>query len=134
MIFGIGVDMVRIERMREGLARFGNRLPRRILSETEYSRFVTVRRQAAFLAQRFAAKEATAKALGTGFTAGVYPRDILVSSDKRGKPNIQFAGRTKSLADRLGIDRGCVSLSDEGDYAIAFVTLERAGLRPENSA
>ena len=124
-IFGVGVDMVRITRMREGLLRFGDRLPRRILSEAEYSHFTCTRRPAEFLAQRFAAKEAVTKALGTGFSAGVYPRDIFVTNDRRGKPQIRFAGHTKSLIDRLGIERGHLSLCDEGDYAIAFVTLER---------
>jgi holo-[acyl-carrier protein] synthase len=126
MIFGIGVDMVRIERMLNGLRRFGERLPRRILSDGELAAFGHSPRREHFLAQRFAAKEAAAKALGTGFSHNVYPRDIVVSNDKRGKPLLTFAGPAQRLAHRLGITVGHVSLSDEGEYAIATVTLERA--------
>lgn len=125
MIFGIGVDMVLVERMRVGLRRFGDRLPRRILSKREYGRYLHSQRPAQFLAQRFAAKEATAKALGTGFSEGVFARDIGVGNDARGKPILEFSGNTGSLMARLGIANHHVSLSDEGDYAIAFVTLER---------
>lgn len=129
MIFGIGIDMVRIERIKSGLERFGDRLAQRILSESEITAFAQSRRRAQFLAQRFAAKEATAKALGTGFAHGVFLRDIVVSNDKRGKPLLRFAGGTHRLIERLGITAGHVSLSDEGEYAIAMVTLERSARR-----
>jgi len=125
LIFGIGVDLVRISRMTAGLERFGDRLPQRILSDTELVAFTVSRRKPRFLAQRFAAKEATAKALGTGFCSGVFPRDIFVLSDKRGKPSLQFAGRTQLLVQRLGIVISQLSLTDEDDYAIAMVTLEK---------
>lgn len=126
MIFGIGVDIVRIDRLRRSLERFGERFARRILSEREFEHFGRSRRPAQFLAQRFAAKEATAKALGTGFSRRVFARDIVVLNDKRGKPLLEFAGGTRRIMARLGVVAGHVSLSDEGDYAIAMVTLERA--------
>ena len=125
MIYGIGVDMVLVERMHAGLRRFGDRLPRRILSKREYRRYLDSRRPAQFLAQRFAAKEATAKALGTGFSEGVFARDIAVDNDARGKPVLEFSGNTGALIAQLGIAGHHISLSDEGDYAIAFVTLEQ---------
>ena len=132
MIYGIGVDMVLVERMRAGLRRFGDRLPRRILSRREYGRYLDSRRPAQFLAQRFAAKEATAKALGTGFSAGVFARDIAVDNDTRGKPVLEFSGNTGALIVRLGIAGHHISLSDEGDYAVAFVTLEQGILAGES--
>jgi holo-[acyl-carrier protein] synthase len=100
-------------------------MPRRILSDREYSRFRESRRPAEFLAQRFAAKEAAAKALGTGFSGGVFLRDICITNDARGKPEISFSGDAHLVAAQRGVSRGHVSLSDEGDYAIAFVTLEQ---------
>ncbi|MGQ0658161.1 MAG: holo-ACP synthase [Chromatiales bacterium] len=126
MIYGIGVDMVRVSRMTDGFRRFGVRLPRRILNDAELNAFAACVRQPRFLAQRFAAKEAAAKALGTGFSRGVFPRDIVVVNDKRGKPLLSFAGHTLRLIRRLGITSSRVSLTDEGDYAIAMVTLERS--------
>ncbi len=125
MIFGIGVDMVRVSRMSQGYRRFGARLPRRILSRAELDVFLACARQPRFLAQRFAAKEAAAKALGTGFGSGVFPRDIAVLSDKRGKPLLRFSGHTLGLIRRLDIVASQLSLTDEEDYAIAMVTLER---------
>jgi holo-[acyl-carrier protein] synthase len=125
VIVGIGVDLVKIDRMRNGLARFGDRMPRRILSDSEYSRFRQSRRPAEFLAQRFAAKEAAAKALGTGFSGGVFLRDICITNDLSGKPEISFSGDAHVVAARRGVSHGHVSLSDEGEYAIAFVTLEQ---------
>jgi holo-[acyl-carrier protein] synthase len=130
VIVGIGVDLVKIERVRSGLRRFGDRMPRRILNEHEYSRFRESRRPAEFLAQRFAAKEAAAKALGTGFSAGVFLRDICITNDARGKPELRFSGDAHIVAAQRGVDRGHVSLSDEGDYAIAFVTLEQLDAPP----
>ncbi|MCG3202463.1 MAG: Holo-[acyl-carrier-protein] synthase [Gammaproteobacteria bacterium] len=132
MIIGIGVDMVRIARMRTGMARYGERLARRILHDSEYARFAGSRRKPEFLAQRFAAKEAAAKALGTGFAGGVYACDIIVGSDARGKPLLEFVGGARDRVDHLGVTRSHVSLSDEGEYSIAMVTLE--GCQPRNSS
>ena len=124
MIIGIGVDMVLVARIRAGMARYGERLARRILHDSEYPRFAGARRKPEFLAQRFAAKEAAAKALGTGFAGGVYARDIIVASDPRGKPLLEFVGGARERMEHLGATRGHVSLSDEGEYSIAMVTLE----------
>jgi holo-[acyl-carrier protein] synthase len=132
MIIGIGVDMVRVARMRVGIARFGERLARRILHDSEYLRFAASNRQPEFLAQRFAAKEAAAKALGTGFAAGVYARDIIVRSDRRGKPLLEFIGGAQERVKELGITSGHVSLSDEGEYAVAMVALEGYTPRPSS--
>lgn len=124
MIIGIGVDMVRVARIRVGMARYGERLARRILHDSEYPRFAGSRRKPEFLAQRFAAKEAAAKALGTGFAGGVHARDIIVGSDPRGKPLLEFVGGARERMEYLGATRGHLSLSDEGEYSIAMVTLE----------
>lgn len=124
MIFGIGTDLVHIPRMEGLLLKHGDKIAERILSESEFVIFQqTSTNKASFLAKRFAAKEATAKALGTGFRDGLSLRHIAVTNDKNGKPELQFFERAISLADELKIGRSMISLSDENEYAIAFVTL-----------
>ena len=78
---------------------------------------------ARFLARRFAAKEALAKAYGTGFSGGLTFRDIAVSHDAAGKPVLVLAGRAAELQRELGIGADFVSISDEREYAVAFVTV-----------
>ena len=123
MMFGIGTDLVHIPRMQALLDKHGDKIALRILSETEYLAFQQAKNQAGFLAKRFAAKEATAKALGTGFRDGLSLRHIEVSNDKNGKPEVQFLERGRELIAELNIGRSMISLSDEKDYAIAFVSL-----------
>ena len=76
MIYGIGIDIARIERFETAYSRFGSRFPERILSADELRAFPRARSAGRYLAMRFAAKEATSKALGTGFKQGVAPRQI----------------------------------------------------------
>lgn len=128
MIFGIGTDIVSIERIREALSRHGERFAERVLSVSEQEAFSSCASPEHFLAKRFAAKEAAAKAFGTGFTNGLAMRDIIVVNDQNGKPGLQFQGRAERLGEELGIGRTYLSLSDERDHAIAFVTfLNRDG-------
>ncbi|MCW8828764.1 MAG: holo-ACP synthase [Gammaproteobacteria bacterium] len=122
MIFGIGTDIVSIERIRAGLQRHDERFARRILAEKEWDAFKKSACPAHFLAKRFAAKEAAAKAFGTGFRDGLSLRHIAVVNDHRGKPELCFSERADALREELGIGRHYLSLSDERDYAIAFVT------------
>lgn len=123
MIFGIGTDLVHIPRIQTMLDKHGDKAALKILSDTEFSAFQQAVNQAAFLAKRFAAKEATAKALGTGFRDGLSLRHISVSNNEQGKPELHFLERGQNLADELHISRSMISLSDDGDYALAYVTL-----------
>ena len=125
MIYGIGVDIVEIDRIRRGLDRFGRRLARRILSESEYVECYSRQNPPAFLATRFAAKEAFAKALGTGLKSGIRLRDITVRNDPSGRPVLECTGRALELLYRFDIGRSHLSLADEHEYALAFVTLEK---------
>lgn len=125
MIHGIGTDIVQVARIRASLDRFGERFARRVLASEEWARFTTSAQPAHFLARRFAAKEATAKALGTGFRDGLGLRDIVVVNDIRGRPGLVFQGRARELEENLGIGECFVSISDEREYAVAFVTLMR---------
>ena len=124
MIYGIGVDMVKIERIEDGIVRFGDRLARKILNETEYSHYDAQSRPARFLAKRFAAKEAVVKALGTGFIRNISPREISIINDDLGKPNLFHSDKTRALFERNKITSCHISITDEEDYALAYVLLE----------
>ncbi len=123
MIFGIGTDIVHIPRMKKLLDKYGDKIAKRILNHIELVGFIHSSNPSAFLARRFAAKEAAAKALGTGFSNGLSLRYIAIINDKLGKPKLIFSQRGLILSRKLNIGRSLVSLSDERDYAIAFVTL-----------
>lgn len=125
MIHGIGTDIVAIARMEASLARFGDKFAWRILASQELQAFADSASQASFLAKRFAAKEAAVKAMGTGFRDGISLGQIAVINDVHGKPILSFSGRALEVCDLLGIGERHLSLSDEKDYAIAFVTLMR---------
>ncbi len=124
MIFGIGTDLVHIPRMQALLDKHDDKIALRILSDAEFADFKQAANQAAFLAKRFAAKEATAKAFGTGFRDGLSLQHINVINNKDGKPELTFCQRGQNLMEQYNIGRSMLSLSDENDYAIAFVTLE----------
>ena len=126
MIHGIGTDLLDAERIRSGLARFGAAYAERILAPAEHAGYAASRDPARFLAKSFAVKEAFAKAAGTGLRAPVALQNIAVLRDTLGKPHIQCA---PALADWLaarGVTGHHVSLSDEGDWILAFVVLERS--------
>ncbi|RMD78091.1 MAG: holo-ACP synthase [Gammaproteobacteria bacterium] len=125
MLFGIGTDLVRIARMERALARHGERLARRLLSPEELEDYRRQRRPARFLARRFAAKEAVAKALGTGFR-GVAPRDLGVGHDALGRPLLRPGPRAARLFAELGVGEGHLSIADEEEYALAHAVLLRA--------
>ncbi len=127
MIYGIGTDIVSVERMRNSLERHGHRFAERILSEAELKDFSELVDQAHFLAKRFAAKEAVAKAMGTGFINGLSLREITVSHDGLGKPVLKYMGKAKEFILQQGIVSSHISLADEVDYAVAFVTLSCHG-------
>jgi holo-[acyl-carrier protein] synthase len=125
VIYGIGTDIVSVPRMAENLKRHGDRFAERILTPQELQEFRRAGKPAHFLAKRFAAKEAAAKALGTGFSEGLFLSHIGVGHDPRGRPILVFSGRGAELMDLFGIGEAHLSLSDEKDLAIAFVTLVR---------
>jgi holo-[acyl-carrier protein] synthase len=124
MIHGIGTDIVSVARMQRNVERYGDRFARRILTEHEYEQYKGIFHPGRFLAKRFAVKEAVAKALGTGFSAGVSLRQISVEHDDRGKPSLSYSGHAATLCRAADICRSHVTISDEEQYAVAFVILE----------
>ena len=126
MIFGIGTDIVSVGRIRDDLSRYGDRFAERILTAGELREFHRNANKVNFLARRFAAKEAAVKAMGTGFSNGVQLHDIEVTHDEQGKPLLAFHGRAREFMQERSVAVAHVSLADEQDHAVAFVTLETA--------
>lgn len=126
MIVGIGTDLVEIERISALLKKRGEAFAKRILSPAELKQFPAQMHPEVFLAKRWAAKEAIAKALGTGFTQGVTFGEMTVSHTDLGKPLVHLAGKTLQLSEEKDIQRWSISISDEKHYAVAFVIAESA--------
>ena len=124
MIKGIGTDLVSIARIERVLARHSAVFSKRVLHKNESDIFANHHDPVAYLAKRFAAKEALSKALGTGIAKGVSFQEIEVSNDDMGRPLLELHKRTKDIADSMGVERCFLSLSDEKNYAIAYVVLE----------
>ena len=124
MIIGIGVDIVEIARVREISDRHGERFARRILTTYELGEFERRKRSSSYLALRFAAKEAVAKALGTGIGKSLGFQSMQIENDAHGKPELRFLDGAAERIAGTGISRALVSLSDERRYAVAMVVLE----------
>ncbi len=126
MIYGIGVDLVKVSRLEQGLARFGEHYADRLLAPEEHQEFFSASDPARFLAKRFAAKEAFAKATGTGLRHPLHLRSIAVTHSELGQPGLRFDGELSAWLRQRGIAASHLSLSDEQDYVIAYVVLEQA--------
>jgi len=126
VIFGIGTDVVRLDRVEATLERFGEHFVQRLLLPEEEAQYRRHRRKARFLAMRFAGKEAVVKAMGTGFRNGMWIRDVGIVQDPRGKPGIVYSARGQALCAQMGIGEGHVSLTDEAGLVVAFAVLLRA--------
>ena len=126
MIIGIGMDLVEIPRIEAALARHGERFAQRILTEREYRRFAAHAKPAAYLAKRFAAKEAFSKAMATGMRWPVSWRNIGVVNHASGCPYFDLAPELDEAVRRRGITAMHVSITDERGMAAAYVIFEGA--------
>lgn len=125
MIAGVGVDIVDVSRVERLLVDYGDQFARRILAIAERPAYETSSRKVWFLANRFAAKEAFSKALGTGLRYPVTLHAISVSSDSAGKPAFGFHGALPAYLASRGVTRHHLSLSHEKAMACAVVILEQ---------
>ncbi len=123
MIFGIGVDILRADRVASVYARFGDKFVQRLLMPEELALFQRQKRPERFLAMRFAAKEAVVKAMGTGFANGMWIRDTGVVPNRFGRPEIVFSPRGERVCARLGIGPGHLSLTDEAGLVVAVAVM-----------
>jgi holo-[acyl-carrier protein] synthase len=128
MILGIGSDLCDIRRIERSLARFGERFTHRVFTERERAKSDRRATRAASYARRFAAKEACAKALGTGLRAGVFWRDMEVVNLPSGKPTMHLTGGARERLAQM-VPEGYeavvhVSLTDDPPLAQAFVIIE----------
>lgn len=122
-IVGIGTDIVEIARVEKAFAR-QSRFADRILTDSERDHMATHHAPARYLAKRFAAKEAAAKALGTGIADSVTFHDFTITNQTSGQPALSLSGRAAQLARERGVAHCWLTLSDEKAYAIAYVILE----------
>jgi len=124
VIYGVGTDVVEIERIEKALERWGERFAVRVLCDPELKRFRRHRQPASYLAKRFAAKEAFTKALGTGIHAPANWHGVWVRNLPSGKPVLEFSEPLKQLLAQRGVAASHLSLTDERGVAMATVILE----------
>ena len=126
MIYGNGIDIIDINRIRKVIDKYGNRFKKRCFSISEIERSEKRKNSVESYAKRYAAKEACAKALGTGLARGVFWQDIEIKNNQFGKPFIKLHGKAREIFENMNKTSDTqieVSLSDEKKYAIANVTI-----------
>ena len=123
-VVGLGLDLVEVERLGAVIGRQGERFLRRVFTEGEREYCAAKSEPAVFYAARFAAKEAVAKAFGTGIGAAIGWLDIEVVRNEAGAPEVRLAGKGAELAASRGVDRGFLSLTHTGGMAAASVVLQ----------
>lgn len=125
MIVGIGTDIVSIARIEQVWEKFPERFAKRLLAEKEWGCYIEAKDPAAFLAKRFAAKEAFVKALGMGMRLGLSFRHIAVERDALGAPYIVCTEKASEYLEEKQAKHVHISIADEQDFATAFVVLEK---------
>lgn len=125
MIFGIGVDLVETSRIERLLNEYGERFARRVLTETEWPGYLRTNKPVLFVANRFAAKEAFSKAMGTGFRYPVTLQNISVVQNKAGKPSYALSEPLSAMMAEHEIIGHHLTISDEKSMACAVAILEK---------
>ena len=124
MIYGIGTDIVNIDRIQKIILKNKEGFIKRVLTDHEQALFANKADSAAFCAKRFAAKEAFSKALGTGIGRVVSFQDLTVRNNDNGKPHFIPSEKLRLYLLEKGVKQAHLSISDENQYALAFVVLE----------
>jgi len=124
MIYGVGTDIVNIDRIQKIILKNREGFIKRVLTEHEQALFANKADNAAFCAKRFAAKEAFSKALGTGIGRVVSFQDLTVRNNDNGKPHFIPSEKLRLYLLERGVKQAHLSISDENQYAVAFVVLE----------
>jgi holo-[acyl-carrier protein] synthase len=124
MIVGLGVDVTEVDRIEAAIQRHGRAFLERIFTPLEITYCQRHRNRAQRFAGRFAAKEAAMKALGTGWARGVRWVDIEVVREPSGKPTLKLSGASREIADRLGVTNIALTITHDGNTALAQVIFE----------
>jgi holo-[acyl-carrier protein] synthase len=124
MLVGTGIDMIEIHRIAQSIERFGERFLSRVFTPGEIAYCKSKKNSAESFAARFAAKEAGAKALGTGIQHGVTWKELEVRREPGRRPHLHFSGRAQEFATRLGVRHVSLSLTHSTTTAMAAVHLE----------
>ena len=125
MVLGLGTDLIEIERVQQSIDRFGDRFLQRVYTEGEIAFCLRKQRHSAeSFAARFAAKEAGAKALGTGISRGVSWKEIEVTREPGERPKLRFSGRAAERAHAMGVRNVQLSLTHSREVAMAVVSVE----------
>lgn len=124
MVLGLGTDLTEIQRIEKSIERFGERFLTRVYTASEIAYCQRKKTSAESFAARFAAKEAGAKALGTGMSNGVGWQELEVRRTSAGEPSLHLTGRAAELARRMGVRRISLSLTHTGGIALAVVVME----------
>jgi holo-[acyl-carrier protein] synthase len=124
MLLGLGTDLIETRRVEQSIDRFGDRFLERIFSPLEIAYCKRKKNAAESFAARFAAKEAGAKALGTGISRGVTWKDFEVKRETSGRPSLHLSGRAAELALAIGVKRIQLSLTHSRELAMAVVVVE----------
>jgi holo-[acyl-carrier protein] synthase len=124
MVLGLGTDLIETGRVQQSIDRFGDRFLERIFSPGEIAYCKRKKNAAESFAARFAAKEAGAKALGTGISRGVTWREFEVKREASGRPSLHLSGRAAELAGAMGVKRIQLSLTHSRELAVAVVVVE----------
>ena len=125
MIYGIGIDVLKVDRVERVFDKHGERFVAHLLMPEERAQLERTARPVRFLAMRFAAKEAIVKGMGTGFAHGVWIRDVGIVQNSWGKPEVVYSARGAKVRDGLGIGEGHVTLTDEAGLVVAVAVLMR---------
>ena len=121
-VLGLGTDIVEVDRVTKAVEK-SDRLAERVLTDVEFVRFKNHNQPDRFLAKRWAAKEAAAKALGLGIGRGISFHHFEISNDEYGAPFLSLSGKAQEVAESKGIATTLVSISDEKNMAMATVVM-----------
>ena len=125
MVYGIGIDLVRVKRIEEALGRWGERFQEKVFTGGEIHYCLQKRNPSPNFAARFAAKEAFVKALGIGIRRGVHWKDVEVKRGPLGKPVLKLGGRALEICQQEKIEGVFLSLTHDHEYSSAVVVLEK---------
>jgi len=125
-IYGVGTDLLEVARIERAHKRWGDRFIDHLLMPEELEEFHRTKRKTRYLAMRFAAKEALVKALGTGFSQGLWLRDVGCCQYDSGKPYAVFSDKAEQLKAERGVGQAEISLTDEAGLIVAFAIMMKA--------